>query len=116
MQLWPCSRRLSAAAAAVDRCAAAATGRRPHPLQHLCCPLQAVLLAATLMIGHALSRARVTWIGEAGVALLLGVAVGGLLLSPLFDTHGTFSTYMGFSKQFFFLAILPPIIFEAGWR
>jgi hypothetical protein len=75
-----------------------------------------VLLAATLMIGHALSRARFTWIGEAGVALLLGVAVGGLLLSPLFDTHGTYSTYMGFSKQFFFLAILPPIIFEAGWR
>ena len=61
--------------------------------------LQAMLLAATLMIGHALSR-----------------AVGGLLLSPLFDAHGTYSTYMGFSKQFFFLAILPPIIFEAGWR
>lgn len=75
-----------------------------------------MLLAATLMIGHALSRRRIGWIGEAGVALLLGAGVGLFVWSPLIDSHGTFGTFVGFSRQFFFLAILPPIIFEAGWR
>lgn len=70
----------------------------------------------TLMVGHALSHKGISWIGEAGVALLLGCALGTVFLSPLVDSHGALSSFMGFSKSLFFLAILPPIIFEAGWR
>ena len=77
---------------------------------------QAVLLITTLMAGHALTRRGVVWISEAGIALLLGAALGATVLSPLVDTHGTFASFLAFSKPFFFLGILPPIIFEAGWR
>ncbi|KAL4451761.1 hypothetical protein ABPG75_007423 [Micractinium tetrahymenae] len=76
----------------------------------------AMLLVATLMIGHLLARRGVGWIGEAGVALLLGAAVGALVWAvPFIDVRGTFGSTVFFSKSFFLLAILPPIIFEAGW-
>ena len=53
-------------------------------------PPQIALLAATLVVGHLLAKRRVLWIGEAGVALLLGLSVGLLiLLSPLLDAHST---------------------------
>jgi hypothetical protein len=53
--------------------------------------LQIVLLIATLTLGHVASRRGITFIGEAGIALLLGAAVGLLILSPLISTHGTYS-------------------------
>lgn len=46
-------------------------------------PAQVLVLATVLAVGHLLSRLRVTWIGEAGVALALGAAVSVLtLLAP----------------------------------
>ncbi|KAI3426063.1 hypothetical protein D9Q98_008031 [Chlorella vulgaris] len=77
---------------------------------------QIVLLIATLTLGHVTSRRGITFIGEAGIALLLGAAVGLLILSPLISTHGTYSQIIGFKREFFALAILPPIMFEAGFR
>jgi hypothetical protein len=43
------------------------------------CFLQLALLAAAISVGHLLRRKRVLWIGGAGAALLLGVAVGVLI-------------------------------------
>ncbi|EFN58404.1 hypothetical protein CHLNCDRAFT_140336 [Chlorella variabilis] len=63
---------------------------------------QIMLVIATLTLGHAASRRGINWIGEAGIALLLGVMIGLI--------------FIGFKKDIFMLAILPPIMFEAGFR
>ena len=70
------------------------------------------MLAVTLIMGQALSRKRCQCLGEAGVALLLGAAVGAALVAT--RSQGTFTAFTHFNKEFFFLAVLPPIIFEAG--
>ena len=41
--------------------------------------LQLLQLISALVIGKALMRRKVQWIGEGGAALVLGAAVGGLL-------------------------------------
>ncbi len=41
--------------------------------------LQAVMLAAVLAIGHCLARWKVSWVGEAGVALALGAGISAVL-------------------------------------
>ena len=74
--------------------------------------LQVTVLAVTLILGQALSRKRCQWLGEAGVALLLGAAIGAALVAT--HSQGTFTAFTHFNKEFFFLAVLPPIIFEAG--
>ncbi|GAB4824196.1 hypothetical protein N2152v2_011242 [Parachlorella kessleri] len=50
--------------------------------------IQAALLASVLAFGHCLARWKISWIGDAGIALAL---------------------------EFFFIALLPPIIFQAGY-
>jgi hypothetical protein len=56
--------------------------------------VQLALVIATLLLGHLLSKRGVTWIGEAGIALLLGAGFGLLLegLGITGDSAGA-STY-----------------------
>ena len=55
---------------------------------------QLALLITTLMLGNYASRRRIVWIGEAGIALLLGAGFGLLLaLLDKGDGGGGTSTY-----------------------
>eukprot|EP00192_Tetraselmis_astigmatica_P007917 CAMPEP_0117670146 /NCGR_PEP_ID=MMETSP0804-20121206/12572_1 /TAXON_ID=1074897 /ORGANISM="Tetraselmis astigmatica, Strain CCMP880" /LENGTH=630 /DNA_ID=CAMNT_0005478375 /DNA_START=78 /DNA_END=1967 /DNA_ORIENTATION=+ len=74
---------------------------------------QILLLVATLLISHVLESKRVFWLGEAGVALLLGMLVGVIISFTSKDD--SFLAVMSFQNDFFFLVLLPPIIFEAGF-
>ena len=74
------------------------------------------LLFASLMIGHAvLRRSSVEFLQDAGVTLLLGCAFG---LFVRF-THGREARVLAhltrFDRSFFFVVLLPPIIFECGF-
>jgi len=74
---------------------------------------QILLLFTTLVIGHFLERRGVLWIGEAGVALLIGMAVGVIIRFAA--ASESYREVMTFQNEFFFLVLLPPIIFEAGF-
>lgn len=56
--------------------------------------LQLFLLALALGLGQWLEKKKVDWLGEASVALLLGVAMG--ILSRIFTFSKTYVAWMGF--------------------
>ena len=56
--------------------------------------LQLVILGAALGLGQWLEKKKVSWLGDAGVALLLGVLVG--ILSRVFTFSKTYISWMGF--------------------
>ncbi|WJX90553.1 monovalent cation:H+ antiporter, CPA1 (nhx1) [Trifolium repens] len=69
------------------------------------------LLCTCIVIGHLLEENR--WINESITALLIGLCTGVLIL---FTTGGKSSHIMVFSEDLFFIYLLPPIIFNAGFQ
>lgn len=59
--------------------------------------LQILLLAAALVVGHALTKQRVTWLGEAGAALLLGVGTG--IFCQFSSVSDTYLSWIAFKKE-----------------
>ena len=55
---------------------------------------QCVLLAVALAIGQWLEKRKVAWLGEASVALLIGILMG--LLSRVFTFSATYVSWMSF--------------------
>ena len=87
------------------------------------------VLMTTLVLGSWLKKRRVHWLHQAGAALLLGVAGGVYMISQAIaqdmrskDGLGgeknwilTYGDYLVFDTEFFFLFLLPPVIFESGY-
>lgn len=69
------------------------------------------LLCACIIIGHLLEENR--WANESITALLLGLCAGGVVL---LIRKGASSHLLKFSEDLFFLYLLPPIIFNAGFQ
>ncbi|KAI7736129.1 hypothetical protein M8C21_033160 [Ambrosia artemisiifolia] len=73
--------------------------------------LFAALLCGCIVIGHLLENSR--WINQSITALLIGLGTGGLIL---FTSGGKSSRILEFKQEFFFIYLLPPIIFNAGFQ
>ncbi|MED6167210.1 monovalent cation:H+ antiporter, CPA1 (nhx1) [Stylosanthes scabra] len=69
------------------------------------------LLCACIVIGHLLEENR--WMNESITALLIGVCTGVFILLV---SGGTHSHILVFSEDLFFIYLLPPIIFNAGFQ
>ncbi|OAY64243.1 sodium/hydrogen exchanger 2-like [Ananas comosus] len=69
------------------------------------------LLCACIVIGHLLEENR--WMNESITALLIGLCSGVVIL---LTTQGKSSHVLVFSEDLFFIYLLPPIIFNAGFQ
>lgn len=69
------------------------------------------LLCACIVIGHLLEENR--WINESITALAIGLCTGIVIL---LTTQGKSSHILVFSEDLFFIYLLPPIIFNAGFQ
>ncbi|CAA0815366.1 Sodium/hydrogen exchanger 2 [Striga hermonthica] len=69
------------------------------------------LLCACFVIGHLLEESR--WMNESITALIIGICTGVLIL---LTSGGTSSHLLVFSEDLFFIYLLPPIIFNAGFQ
>ncbi|WVY97117.1 hypothetical protein V8G54_029268 [Vigna mungo] len=69
------------------------------------------LLCACIVIGHLLEENR--WMNESITALLIGISTGVIILLL---SGGKSSHILVFSEDLFFIYLLPPIIFNAGFQ
>ncbi|KAI3459307.1 hypothetical protein Pfo_015970 [Paulownia fortunei] len=69
------------------------------------------LLCACIVIGHLLEENR--WMNESITALIIGIGTGVLIL---LTSGGKSSHLLVFSEDLFFIYLLPPIIFNAGFQ
>nr|ALJ77989.1 vacuolar membrane Na+/H+ antiporter [Reaumuria trigyna] len=69
------------------------------------------LLCGCIVLGHLLEETR--WINETITALLIGLGTGVVILMI---SKGTNSHILVFSEDLFFIYLLPPIIFNAGFQ
>ncbi|GFS35041.1 sodium hydrogen exchanger 2 [Actinidia rufa] len=69
------------------------------------------LLCACIVIGHLLEENR--WFNESITSLLIGLGTGTIIL---LTSGGRSSRVLEFDEQLFFIYLLPPIIFNAGFQ
>ncbi|EXC03123.1 Sodium/hydrogen exchanger 2 [Morus notabilis] len=69
------------------------------------------LLCACIIIGHLLEENR--WMNESITALAIGLCTGVVIL---LTSGGKSSRLLVFSEELFFIYLLPPIIFNAGFQ
>lgn len=69
------------------------------------------LLCGCIVLGHLLEKSR--WINQSITALLIGIFTGCVILKT---SGGKSSRILEFNQEFFFIYLLPPIIFNAGFQ
>lgn len=69
------------------------------------------LLCACIVIGHLLEENR--WMNESITALVIGLCTGIVIL---LTSSGKSSRILEFNEELFFIYLLPPIIFNAGFQ
>ncbi|GMJ05414.1 Na+/H+ antiporter 6, ARABIDOPSIS NA+/H+ ANTIPORTER 6 [Hibiscus trionum] len=75
--------------------------------------LQIMMLVLSFVLGHVLRRHKFYYLPEASASLLIGLIVGGL--ANISDTETSIRAWFNFHEEFFFLFLLPPIIFQSGF-
>ncbi|RAL45088.1 hypothetical protein DM860_015494 [Cuscuta australis] len=69
------------------------------------------LLCACIVIGHLVEETR--WINESVTALFMGLCAGGIIL---LTSKRKSSRILEFNEELFFIYLLPPIVFNAGFQ
>ncbi|XP_039824262.1 sodium/hydrogen exchanger 2-like isoform X3 [Panicum virgatum] len=69
------------------------------------------LMCVCIIVGHLLEENR--WMNESTTALFIGLGTGAVVL---FASSGKHSRVLMFSEDLFFIYLLPPIIFNAGFQ
>ncbi|PAN43587.1 hypothetical protein PAHAL_8G248200 [Panicum hallii] len=69
------------------------------------------LMCVCIIVGHLLEENR--WMNESITALFIGLGTGAVIL---FASSGKHSRVLLFSEDLFFIYLLPPIIFNAGFQ
>ncbi|CAD6255916.1 unnamed protein product [Miscanthus lutarioriparius] len=69
------------------------------------------LMCVCIIVGHLLEENR--WMNESITALFIGLGTGAVILLA---SSGKHSRVLQFSEDLFFIYLLPPIIFNAGWH
>ncbi|XP_019429135.1 PREDICTED: sodium/hydrogen exchanger 2-like isoform X1 [Lupinus angustifolius] len=70
-----------------------------------------LLLCSCILFGHLLQKSK--WMTESVVALIIGIITGIIIL---LTTGGKSSRILVFDEDLFFIYLLPPIIFNAGFQ
>ncbi|XP_077221891.1 sodium/hydrogen exchanger 6-like isoform X2 [Tasmannia lanceolata] len=75
--------------------------------------LQIMMLVLSFVLGHLLRRRKFYYLPEASASLLIGLIVGAL--ANISNTENNIRAWFNFHEEFFFLFLLPPIIFQSGF-